>query len=102
MPLLGLDIRRCRHVATGQRLKWTKKFRPPSRIRRMTRKLRLGEKDRDELLRRALTQLSPEHRQVIDLVYYHDKSVDEVAHRRPLAHQFAARLPVCARLPARA
>jgi hypothetical protein len=33
----------------------------------------------DELLRRALTRLSPEHRQVIDLVYYHEKSVDEVA-----------------------
>jgi RNA polymerase sigma-70 factor, ECF subfamily len=39
----------------------------------------LWEKDRDELLRRALTRLSPEHRQVIDLVYYHEKSVDEVA-----------------------
>jgi RNA polymerase sigma-70 factor (ECF subfamily) len=39
----------------------------------------LQEKDRDELLRRALTRLSPEHRQVIDLVYYHEKSVDEVA-----------------------
>jgi predicted DNA-binding protein (UPF0251 family) len=33
----------------------------------------------DERLRRALTRLSPEHRQVIDLVYYHEKSVDEVA-----------------------
>ena len=40
----------------------------------------LQEKDRDELLRRALTPLSPEHRQVIDLVYYHEKSVDDVAH----------------------
>ena len=39
----------------------------------------LQEKDRDELLRRALTRLSPERRQVIDLVYYHEKSVDEVA-----------------------
>src|SRR6516165_1520988 len=39
----------------------------------------LQEKDRDELLRRALMRLSPEHRQVIDLVYYHEKSVDEVA-----------------------
>ena len=38
----------------------------------------LQEKDRDVLLRRALTRLSPEH-QVIDLVYYHEKSVDEVA-----------------------
>src|SRR6516162_1926622 len=39
----------------------------------------LQEKDRDELLHRALTRLSPERRQVIDLVYYHEKSVDEVA-----------------------
>ena len=41
--------------------------------------LALQEKDRSELVRRALTRLSPEHRQVIDLVYYHEKSVDEVA-----------------------
>jgi RNA polymerase sigma-70 factor, ECF subfamily len=42
--------------------------------------LALQEKDRDERLRRALTRLSREHREVIDLVYYHEKSVDEVAH----------------------
>jgi RNA polymerase sigma-70 factor (ECF subfamily) len=40
----------------------------------------LQEKDRGELLRRALMRLSPERRQVIDLVYYHQKSVAEVAH----------------------
>jgi RNA polymerase sigma factor (sigma-70 family) len=40
----------------------------------------LQEKDRGELVRRALIRLSPKHRQVIDLVYYHEKSVDEVAH----------------------
>jgi RNA polymerase sigma-70 factor, ECF subfamily len=39
----------------------------------------LQEKNRGELLRRALTRLSREHREVIDLVYYHEKSVDEVA-----------------------
>jgi RNA polymerase sigma-70 factor, ECF subfamily len=39
----------------------------------------LEEKDREELLRQALTCLSREHREVMDLVYYHDKSVDEVA-----------------------
>jgi RNA polymerase sigma-70 factor, ECF subfamily len=27
----------------------------------------------------CLTQLSPAHREVIDLVYYHEKSIDEVA-----------------------
>jgi RNA polymerase sigma-70 factor, ECF subfamily len=40
----------------------------------------LQEKDRGELVRRALMRLSPEHREVIDLVYYHEKSVEEVAH----------------------
>src|SRR5262249_52752697 len=40
----------------------------------------LQEKDRDELLRQALTRLSPQHREAIDLVYYHEKSIDEVAH----------------------
>ena len=42
--------------------------------------LALEEMDRGELVRRALVRLSPEHREVIDLVYYHEKSVDEVAH----------------------
>jgi len=32
-----------------------------------------------ERLRECLLRLSPEHREVIDLVYYHDKSVEEVA-----------------------
>jgi RNA polymerase sigma-70 factor, ECF subfamily len=36
-------------------------------------------KTRGEVLRQALTRLSREHREVIDLVYYHEKSVDEVA-----------------------
>jgi RNA polymerase sigma-70 factor, ECF subfamily len=39
----------------------------------------LQKKNREELLRAALTKLSPDHRAVIDLVYYHSKSVDEVA-----------------------
>jgi RNA polymerase sigma-70 factor (ECF subfamily) len=34
----------------------------------------------NELLRQALTRLSPEHRETIDLVYYHEKSIDECAH----------------------
>jgi RNA polymerase sigma-70 factor (ECF subfamily) len=32
-----------------------------------------------ERLRRALARLSPEHGEIIDLVYYHGKSVEEVA-----------------------
>jgi RNA polymerase sigma-70 factor (ECF subfamily) len=39
----------------------------------------LQKKNRSELLRRSLASLSPEHGEVIDLVYYHDKSVKEVA-----------------------
>ena len=30
-------------------------------------------------MRAALNNLSPEHKEVIDLVYYHEKSVDECA-----------------------
>ncbi len=36
-------------------------------------------KDKSEALRKCLTALSPEHREIIDLVYYHEKSVEEVA-----------------------
>ncbi|HWF93593.1 MAG TPA: sigma-70 family RNA polymerase sigma factor [Xanthobacteraceae bacterium] len=36
-------------------------------------------KDRGKLVRACLTRLSPLHREIIDLVYYHEKSVDEVA-----------------------
>jgi RNA polymerase sigma-70 factor (ECF subfamily) len=39
----------------------------------------LQEKRRRELLRKALAKLSPEHSEVIDLVYYHGKSVKEAA-----------------------
>jgi RNA polymerase sigma-70 factor, ECF subfamily len=35
--------------------------------------------DRSMQLRSCIAQLSSDHREVIDLVYYHDKSVDEVA-----------------------
>jgi RNA polymerase sigma-70 factor, ECF subfamily len=38
-----------------------------------------ADKHRDTILRKCLRALSPEHRTIIDLVYYHDKSVQEVA-----------------------
>ena len=38
-----------------------------------------GIKHRGEILRKCLTRLSREHREIIDLVYYHEKSVQEVA-----------------------
>ena len=39
----------------------------------------LAKKDKSSQLRQALERLSNEHREIIDLVYYHEKSVVEVA-----------------------
>jgi RNA polymerase sigma-70 factor (ECF subfamily) len=36
-------------------------------------------KDKSEILRKCLNGLSAEHREIIDLVYYHERSVEEVA-----------------------
>ena len=36
-------------------------------------------RQKTEILLKCLTQLSPTHREVIDLVYYHERSIDEVA-----------------------
>jgi len=37
------------------------------------------EMDRSTQIRACLRQLSTDHREIIDLVYYHDKTIDEVA-----------------------
>ena len=39
----------------------------------------VGKHKQSAILRKCLTQLSPEHREIIDLVYYHGKSVSDVA-----------------------
>jgi len=39
----------------------------------------LAKKDKGAALRQCLTKLSTEHREIVDLVYYHEKSVEEVA-----------------------
>jgi len=39
----------------------------------------LEKKDKSEILRKCLSGLSAEHREIVDLVYYHEKSVEEVA-----------------------
>jgi RNA polymerase sigma-70 factor (ECF subfamily) len=39
----------------------------------------LEKKARSRILRRCLDELTPNHREVIDIVYYHEKSVAEVA-----------------------
>jgi RNA polymerase sigma-70 factor (ECF subfamily) len=38
----------------------------------------LGEKDTGSVIRRCLTELSPEHAEIIDLVYYQEKSIKEI------------------------
>ena len=39
----------------------------------------LQKKDKSEVLRACIERLSVEHREVIDLAYYHDKSIEEIA-----------------------
>jgi RNA polymerase sigma-70 factor (ECF subfamily) len=39
----------------------------------------LEKKEKSEVIRKCLTSLTAEHREIIDLVYYHEKSVEEVA-----------------------
>jgi len=39
----------------------------------------IDRQDRYGVIRKCLSELSNEHREVIDLIYYHEKSVDEVA-----------------------
>ena len=38
----------------------------------------LGDKDRGAVIRRCLQALSPEHAEIIDLVYYQEKSIKEI------------------------
>ena len=39
----------------------------------------MQKKSRSKLVRAALMKLSPDHREIIDLVYYHEKSVEDCA-----------------------
>jgi RNA polymerase sigma-70 factor (ECF subfamily) len=39
----------------------------------------LQKTERNEILRECLKQLSPAHREIIDLVYYHERTIDDVA-----------------------
>jgi RNA polymerase sigma-70 factor (ECF subfamily) len=41
--------------------------------------VKMQKKQQSNVLQECLTQLSPAHREIIDLVYYHEKSIDEVA-----------------------
>src|SRR6478752_5937383 len=50
-----------------------------ARRRRTDAELVLQKKNRDEILRRSVARLSPVHGEIIDLVYFHGKSVKDVA-----------------------
>ena len=39
----------------------------------------IEDRERSAIIRKCLSQLSSDHREVIDLVYYHEKTVEEVA-----------------------
>jgi RNA polymerase sigma-70 factor (ECF subfamily) len=39
----------------------------------------MQKQERNEILRSCLSELSPAHREIIDLVYYHERSIDEVS-----------------------
>lgn len=43
-----------------------------------TQETRVAKRDKGELMRQCIEKLSPAHREVIDLVYYQEKSVAEV------------------------
>ena len=49
----------------------------------------MQKQERSQILRSCLTQLSPAHREIIDLVYYHERSIEEVVrdHRRAGQHR---------------
>ena len=44
-----------------------------------TPEVTMAKKETGEVIRKCLTLLTAEHREIIDLVYYHEKSVEEVA-----------------------
>ena len=44
-----------------------------------TPEVALAKKDKGAVLRRCIEGLSTDHREIVDLVYYHEKSVEEVA-----------------------
>ena len=36
-------------------------------------------RQQSEIVRKCVTKLSPAHREIVDLVYYHEKSINEAA-----------------------
>jgi RNA polymerase sigma-70 factor (ECF subfamily) len=66
------ELRRCRHLRHGE---YDPEMADPSDGPEVTCAINR----RAELLRKCLGRLSREHREIVDLVYYHERSVQEVA-----------------------
>ena len=71
--------RQPRRAARGSIRNWTSRITSTIADPADTPEAALQEKNRGELVRESLAKLSPEHSEVIDLVYYHGKTVKEVA-----------------------
>ena len=67
-----------RAAAAGAAKRWARRS-PAIEDPRTIPRSALQAKDRSQAMRLCLTQLSPEHREMIDLVYYHEKSIEEIA-----------------------
>ena len=63
----------------GRSRNWTTRRRSGSRITPTIRKSLWRRRTRPRSCGNALSKLSAEHREIVDLVYYHEKSVEEVA-----------------------
>ena len=70
----ALSVRRC-HPESGVDLKVAETIADPS----LSPEQIVLETDRRVQLRACLSKLSPDHRTIMDLVYYHDKTIEEVA-----------------------
>ena len=72
--------KRCRRSAAEKEASLTRRTAESDRgSKRIRSEVALQKKDTGEVLRQCLAKLSPDHREIIDLVYYHEKSVEEVA-----------------------
>src|SRR5579883_2782175 len=71
--------RRSPRCASGTTRAWMRSWPKRSKNLRMILDLPPRNATRVPKLRQCLAALSREHREVIDLVYYHEKSIEEVA-----------------------
>ena len=72
--------RRSRPAVVASMRRWTRPSRATGADSADDPEITLQKKSRSELVRQAMSKSSPQYREIIDLVYYHEKSVDECAH----------------------